>query len=142
MEARCWISRDYLANVGNASGGWIGRDLSGCWLEAATIVGWVSLVNFACTCSFEQTGRGCASLWGNHHPLSKEVQALWLPMHKTLCPSGLRGWTQVPLAQAAWAQIPQVSCLSIFRTKDFGNLTHKMRGQACRRFAWTTTQRF
>ena len=28
---------------------------------------------------------------------------------KTLCPSGLRGWTQVPLARAAWAQIPQVS---------------------------------
>ena len=29
--------------------------------------------------------------------------------HLTLCPSGLRGWTQVPLARAAWAQIPQVS---------------------------------
>ncbi len=29
---------------------------------------------------------------------------------KTVCPSGQRGWTQVPLAQAAWAQIPQVSC--------------------------------
>ena len=29
---------------------------------------------------------------------------------RTLCPSGLRGWTQVPLARAAWAQIPQVSC--------------------------------
>ena len=28
---------------------------------------------------------------------------------KTVCPSGLRGWTQVPLAQAAWAQIPQLS---------------------------------
>ena len=28
---------------------------------------------------------------------------------RTLCPSGLRGWTQVPLAQAAWVQIPQVS---------------------------------
>ena len=28
---------------------------------------------------------------------------------RTLCPSGLRGWTQVPLARAAWAQIPQVS---------------------------------
>ena len=32
-----------------------------------------------------------------------------LPKHETLCPSGLRGWTQVPLAQAAWVQIPQVS---------------------------------
>ena len=30
---------------------------------------------------------------------------------RTLCPSGLRGWTQVPLARAAWAQIPQVSSL-------------------------------
>ena len=29
----------------------------------------------------------------------------------TLCPSGLRGWTQVPLARAAWVQIPQVSFL-------------------------------
>ena len=28
---------------------------------------------------------------------------------RTVCPSGLRGWTQVPLAQAAWAQIPQLS---------------------------------
>ena len=27
----------------------------------------------------------------------------------TLCPSGLRGWTQVPLVQTAWVQIPQVS---------------------------------
>ena len=35
---------------------------------------------------------------------------------RTLCPSGLRGWTQVPLAQAAWVQIPQVSlfCLQVF----------------------------
>ena len=27
----------------------------------------------------------------------------------TVCPSGLRGWTQVPLAQAVWVQIPQLS---------------------------------
>ena len=27
---------------------------------------------------------------------------------KTVCPSGLRGWTQVPLARAAWVQIPQL----------------------------------
>ena len=27
----------------------------------------------------------------------------------TLCPSGLRGWTQVPLVQTVWVQIPQVS---------------------------------
>ena len=30
---------------------------------------------------------------------------------KTVCPSGLRGWTQVPLAKAAWVQIPQLSIL-------------------------------
>ena len=33
---------------------------------------------------------------------------------KTVCPSGLRGWTQVPLAQAARVQIPQLSdCVAI-----------------------------
>ena len=36
------------------------------------------------------------------------------PLQLTVCPSGLRGWTQVPLAQAAWVQIPQ---LSFFITK-------------------------
>ena len=30
---------------------------------------------------------------------------------KAVCPSGLRGWTQVPLARAAWVQIPQLSSL-------------------------------
>ena len=34
------------------------------------------------------------------------------PKKKTVCPSGLRGWTQVPLAQAAWVQIPQLSFIS------------------------------
>ena len=29
----------------------------------------------------------------------------------TVCPSGLRGWTQVPLARAAWVRIPQLSGL-------------------------------
>ena len=28
---------------------------------------------------------------------------------KKVCPSGLREWTQVPVAQAAWVQIPQLS---------------------------------
>ena len=28
---------------------------------------------------------------------------------KTVCLSGQRGWTQLPLAQAAWGQIPQLS---------------------------------
>ena len=36
---------------------------------------------------------------------------------RTLCPSGLRGWTQVPLAQAAWVQIPQVSLFGIRRVE-------------------------
>ena len=42
-----------------------------------------------------------------------EVKILWsaflIQRKKTVCPSGLRGWTQVPLAQAAWVQIPQLS---------------------------------
>ena len=38
---------------------------------------------------------------------SAGVSSLRIP--KTVCPSGLRGWTQVPLAQAAWVQIPQLS---------------------------------
>ena len=29
--------------------------------------------------------------------------------NRTVCPSGLRGWTQVPLERSAWAQIPQLS---------------------------------
>jgi hypothetical protein len=29
---------------------------------------------------------------------------------KTVCPSGLRGWTQVATAQASWAQVSQMSC--------------------------------
>jgi hypothetical protein len=42
----------------------------------------------------------------------------WMPFigPRTLCPSGLRGWTQVPLARAAWVQIPQVSSI----TSDVG----------------------
>ena len=32
---------------------------------------------------------------------------------ETVCPSGLRGWTQVPLAWAAWAQIPQRSLVKV-----------------------------
>ena len=28
---------------------------------------------------------------------------------QVVCPTGLRGWAQVPLAQAAWAQVPQLS---------------------------------
>ena len=42
----------------------------------------------------------------------------------TVCPSGLRGWTQVPLAQAAWVQIPQLSvCLALrgLRWRDPAN---------------------
>ena len=39
------------------------------------------------------------------------VKFLFSPYGKTVCPSGLRGWTQVPLARAAWVQIPQLSDL-------------------------------
>ena len=28
---------------------------------------------------------------------------------QTVCPSGLRGWTQVPLSRDSWVQIPQLS---------------------------------
>ena len=31
---------------------------------------------------------------------------------ETVCPSGLRGWTQVPLVKTAWVQIPQLSFIS------------------------------
>jgi hypothetical protein len=44
------------------------------------------------------------SLWVRRGPRPDEGVTI-----KTLCPSGLRGWTQVPLARAAWVQIPQVS---------------------------------
>jgi hypothetical protein len=44
------------------------------------------------------------SLWVRRGPRPGEGVVI-----KTLCPSGLRGWTQVPLARAAWVQIPQVS---------------------------------
>ena len=42
------------------------------------------------------------------------TEALKLEAIRTVCPSGLRGWTQVPLAKAAWAQIPQLSILCLF----------------------------
>ena len=40
---------------------------------------------------------------------------IWSCQQLTLCPSGLRGWPQVPLVQTAWAQIPQVSYGSSFQ---------------------------
>ena len=51
-------------------------------------------------------------LWGHMHHcgiLQLAIDATTTFTSRTLCPSGLRGWTQVPLARAAWAQIPQVS---------------------------------
>ena len=36
----------------------------------------------------------------------KVKQCVFGHIDRTVCPSGLRGWTQVPLARAAWAQIP------------------------------------
>ena len=45
------------------------------------------------------------------HAVKRASVGRYIPQihFKTLCPSGLRGWTQVPLARAAWVQIPQVS---------------------------------
>ena len=41
------------------------------------------------------------------------AKSLWHAiLSKTVCPSGLRGLTQVPLARAAWAQIQQLSFCS------------------------------
>ena len=61
----------------------------------------------------------------------------------TLCPSGLRGLTQVPLARAAWAQIPQVSFVwSVAR----GRIRATKRGQthyfmrACLCVSWFMVQ--
>ena len=66
-----------------------------------------------------------------------------LSTFKTLCPSGLRGWTQVPLARAAWAQIPQVSFVwSLAR----GRIRATKRGQthyfmrACLCVSWLMVQ--
>ena len=51
------------------------------------------------------------STWTTH-------EFAWMLRSRTLCPSGLRRWTQYPLARAAWVQIPQVSympkCSSVF----------------------------
>ena len=44
-----------------------------------------------------------------HFFMSKLHGSQLMRFNKTVCPSGLRGWTQVPLARAAWVQIPQLS---------------------------------
>ena len=49
------------------------------------------------------------SYYFKHTYRTRSLRTKLNPTNKTLCPSGLRGWTQVPLARAAWAQIPQVS---------------------------------
>ena len=54
------------------------------------------------------------SCQGHFYPLlpfiCSYLKKSWPPMvFKTVCPGGLRGWSQVPLAQAAWVQIPQLS---------------------------------
>ena len=54
---------------------------------------------------------------------SMSCDSLTAPFAKTVCPSGLRGWTQVPLARAAWAQIPQLSSL----TRSKGESLNKSR---------------
>ena len=48
----------------------------------------------------------------------------------TVCPSGLRGWTQVPLAQAAWVQIPQLSLGLDGRARQTWRDDPKRRGRA------------
>ena len=57
----------------------------------------------------------CITVLGRH-------QMLWPA--ETVCPSGLRGWTQVPLAQAAWVQIPQLSILYVFLLGCHHGLQH------------------
>lgn len=52
-------------------------------------------------CAFFVCARACLCT-------GRASRAFWR-CNMTLCPSGLRGWTQVPLVQTAWAQIPQVS---------------------------------
>ena len=49
---------------------------------------------------------------GHFRSVAHQLTMLLRTCSRTLCPSGLRGWTQVPLARAAWAQIPQVSIMS------------------------------
>ncbi len=49
---------------------------------------------------------------------------------QTLCPSGLRGWTQVPLARAASVQIPQVSCLTPWHRSSNGRGRSSRHGHA------------
>ena len=47
-------------------------------------------------------------------PIRRDARGWDGAVTRTVCPSGLRGWTQVPLARAAWVQIPQLSFF--FRT--------------------------
>lgn len=54
---------------------------------------------------------------------------------KTLCPSGLRGWTQVPLARAAWVQIPQVSLIHVLAVGGRDELAVGTCARACGRVA-------
>ena len=56
-----------------------------------------------------------ASRAGNVFVLHCELQENFASS-VTVCPSGLRGWTQVPLARAAWAQIPQLSFHSLHQS--------------------------
>ena len=58
-------------------------------------------------CSYEARALECTRLQNELRVVAGDI--FMPPKKKTVCPSGLRGWTQVPLAQAAWVQIPQLS---------------------------------
>ena len=61
------------------------------------------------------------SMWRHRKNLFEMLQTRFgFDQSKTVCPSGLRGWTQVPLAQAAWVQIPQLSYTIPPRLTRFG----------------------
>ena len=64
---------------------------------------------------FERTSNMCLQLVDERDlcplPERRRGRSTAEEVARTVCPSGLRGWTQVPLARAAWVQIPQLSFL-------------------------------
>ncbi len=55
---------------------------------------------------------------------------------KTVCPSGLRGWTRVPLAQAAWAQIPRLSCFCWIARREICSAARMQTTPGCLEPVW------
>ena len=85
------------------------RRLSGTWCSGITSASHAEGPGFNPQCvHFSTSGEDSAVPAGSE-------DRLWMTTKrgaatvKTVCPSGLRGWTQVPLAKAAWVQIPQLS---------------------------------